>query len=230
MQMCPNSAGTRDSVAYPSITTSPLSMSTDFILPGRRKDHVPLSKASLAKAFAVSRASNPRNIEYPWYGYWCQTLVDLISEHERLLNIPQHLLYYTISDESEAENKAVDVTGDTSISSIPSVAATTSQPLGNEIIPDFAIIHVIFRWRDPDGPKRWRNVKIRHAGVPLLVEIKRAGGRSAKSLAETLVHMASTERGYVTGSLFVSHDSCSTICHSDGMHWSLVVLQDCDQR
>ena len=72
--------------------------------------------------------------------------------------------------------------GDISISSIPSVAATTPQPLAKEIIPDFAIIHIIFCWRDSDGPKKWRNVKIRHAGVPLLVEIKRAGGRSARSL------------------------------------------------
>lgn len=164
--------------------------SIDFILPGRRKDNVPYSKSCFAKAFATSRASNPRNIEYPWYGCWCQTLVDLISEHEQLLNIPQHLLYYTTSDESEADNTAVDDPGDISTSSIPSVATTTPQPLAKEIIPDFAIIRIIFRWRDQDGPKRWRNVKIRHAGVPLLVEIKRAGGRSARSLVETLVHMA----------------------------------------
>jgi hypothetical protein len=164
--------------------------SFNFILPGRRKDHVPLSKANLAKAFAVSRASNPRNVEYPWYGYWCQILVDLTSAHERLLNIPQHLLYYTLPAETEADSITVDDPGDTSISSIPSVAATTPQPFAYEIIPDFAIIRIIFRWREPDGPRRWRNVKIRHAGVPLLVEIKRAGGRSARSLVETLVHMA----------------------------------------
>ena len=164
--------------------------SIDFILPGRRKDHVPFSKASLAKAFAASRASNPRNVEYPWYGYWSQILVDLTSQYERLINIPQHLLYYTPA-EPEADNITVDASDpDTSISSIPSVAVTTPQPFAYEIIPDFAIIRLIFRWRDPDGPKRWRNVKIRHAGVPLLVEIKRAGARSARSLVETLVHMA----------------------------------------
>lgn len=69
------------------------------------------------------------------------------------------------------------------------MAATTPQPFAHEIIPDFAIIRIVFRWREPDGPKTWRNVKIRHAGVPLPVEIKRAGGRSARSLVETLVHM-----------------------------------------
>jgi hypothetical protein len=78
----------------------------------------------------------------------------------------------------------VDDSGD--ISSIPSVATTSPQPFAYEIIPDFAIIRIIFRWREPDGPKRWHNVKIRHAGVSLLVEIKRAGDRSARSLVETV--------------------------------------------
>ena len=67
------------------------------------------------------------------------------------------------------------------------------QPFAHEIIPDFAIIRIIFRWRESDGPKRRRNVKIRHGEVPLLVEIKRAGSRSARTLEETLVHMAQTE-------------------------------------
>ena len=163
--------------------------SVDFILPGRRHDSVPFSKASLGKAFATSRATNPRNIEYPWYGCWSQILVDLTSQYERLVIIPQHLLYYTPaeSDSLEADDITVD-DPDSSFSSIPSVATTAPQPFAYEIIPDFAVIRITFCWKS-EGPRTWRNVKIQHAGVPLIVEIKRAGSRSAGSLEETLVHM-----------------------------------------
>lgn len=33
------------------------------------------------------------------------------------------------------------------------LAATTPQPFAHEIILIFAIIRIIFRWREPDGPK-----------------------------------------------------------------------------
>lgn len=112
-------------------------------------------KPSLPLELPIRETLNIRGM-----GPGARRLVDLISEHERLLNIPQHLLYYTISDASEADNIAVDEPRDISISSIPSVATTTPQPLAKAIIPDFAILHIIFCWRDPDGPKRWRNVKI----------------------------------------------------------------------
>lgn len=164
--------------------------STDFILPGRRNDNIPFFKASLGKAFANSRATNPRNVEYPWYGYWSQILVDLTSEYRRLIVIPQHLLYYTSEEDTSKEDiSEEDITVDDPDTSIPSVI-TTPQPHAHEIVPDFAIIRIILRWRDPEAPKKWRNIKIRHAGVPLLVEIKRAGSRAATSLEETLVHMA----------------------------------------
>jgi hypothetical protein len=43
-----------------------LTMSSNFVLPGRRSN--PFAKTCLAKAYAYSRSCNPRNIEHPWYG------------------------------------------------------------------------------------------------------------------------------------------------------------------
>jgi len=176
---------------------------TDFILPGRGNSRFGVSfrKASLGRAFAESRATNPRNIEHPWYGLWSQILVDLTSQSGRLITIPQHTLYYTDiitedDNKSESNNKSAESDNKFSKSehdlntsfSNPSVANTTRQPLTRGIVPDFAVIHLTFRWRDPNAPS-WRKVKVGTAGVPLLVEIKRACSRSATSLERVLVYM-----------------------------------------
>jgi len=173
-------------------------LSTNFILPGRRATTNTYAKSCLAKAFASSKSPfcNPRNVEYPWYGLWCQILMDLTSDRLRLLTIPQHLLYYTepidaTSDISGEDDPKSDP--DVTVSSIPSATSTTPLPGANEIIPDFAIIHIKFRWLDSNGEKVWRNVKIQRAGVPVIAEIKRAGSRSSTTLETVLWNLTFTQ-------------------------------------
>jgi hypothetical protein len=165
--------------------------SQNFVLPGRRTTQTSYAKSCLAKAFAnsKSRFCNPRNIEYPWYGLWCQILMDLTSDRLRLLTIPQHLLYYIDPPEPKSDVSDEDEPNHEANTSIPSVASTTPLSSAKEIIPDFAIIRILFRWLNADGEKIWRNVKIQRAGVPLLTEIKRAGSRSATTLKFALWHL-----------------------------------------
>lgn len=197
-------------------------LSTDFILPGRRATSTPYAKACLAKAFATSKSRfcNPRNIEYPWYGLWCQILMDLTSDRSRLLTIPQHLIYYTEpleDDEDELNHDANDT-----ISSIPSATATTPLPGAKEIIPDFAIVRIIFRWLDAKGEKVWRNVKVQRAGVPVLAEIKRAGSRSSTALTSVLWHLTVAQAASMTQAAYLFRmipDQQSVILLACTGHW-----------
>jgi hypothetical protein len=115
--------------------------------------------------------------------------MDLTSDRLRLLTIPQHLLYYVEPPEPNSDVSDEDEPNHEADTSNPSVTSTIPLSSAKEIIPDFAIIRILFRWLNADGEKIWRNVKIQRAGVPLLAEIKRAGSRSATTLKFALWHL-----------------------------------------
>lgn len=156
-------------------------MSAQFILPGRLTNPLAFTKLQIAKAYALSRSCNPRNIEFPLYGLWSQYLMDLTSDSRFLIVIPQHLLYYVptedSSDSDEGDSNVEDL-ADTSISTIDSRPSTKPERSAKEILPDFAIIRVICRFRNYVLRPTYLNLKIRYAGVPILVEVKRGGSRS----------------------------------------------------
>jgi hypothetical protein len=154
-------------------------MSTQFILPGRQTNPLAHTKLNIAKAYALSRSCNPRNVEFSSYGLWCQYWMELTSDSRYLIVIPQHLLYYVPTGDSDEESSNDDdALANTTLSTIASGASTRAEKSAEEILPDFAIIRVKFRFRDAALRRTWRNVKIQYAGVPLLAEIKRAGSRS----------------------------------------------------
>lgn len=181
--------------------------STKFTLPGRRSGDISYAKSSLAIAYAHSRSCNPRNIEYPWYGLWCQILMDLTSDTKRLIVVPQHLIYYEPADDIPSpEGDKGHSKRSASISTIQSVA-TMAASSPREVIPDFAIFRIKFRWRSQACAFVWRNVKIQNLGAPLLMEIK-FPGTGRLGCASINQHVGSTKCCPAAGSILISHASC----------------------
>jgi hypothetical protein len=94
--------------------------------------------------------------------------MDLCEDHARLLTIPQFVLY-SIPDSADAlDDKDL---ANTTIESIASIASTVPEKSAEEVIPDFVIVHIIFR--HIAHMTSWRDIKIKYAGVPLIAEVKR---------------------------------------------------------
>ena len=106
--------------------------------------------------------------------------MDLTSDSKFFIVVPQHLLYYVPTEDSDDEESgsSVDDLANTTFSTIDSRPSTKAERSAEEILPDFAIIRVKCRFRNPALGRTYLNVKIRYAGAPVLVEVKRAGSRS----------------------------------------------------
>jgi len=110
----------------------------------------------------------------------------LTGDSKNLTVNPQYLLYYVLDEPSDEEGQGDgkdddeedDALANTTIETIESRTSTKAERTAEEIVPDFAIVRVMFRLRNEELRATWENVKIRHAGVPLLAEVKRAGRRS----------------------------------------------------
>jgi hypothetical protein len=136
----------------------------------------------------------------------------------------QHLLYYVDPPEPQSDVSDEDEPNHEANTSIPSVASTTPLSSAKEIIPDFAIIRILFRWLNADGEKIWRNVKIQRAGVPLLTEIKRAGSRSATTLKIALLHLIVAQAEAVRQAAYLFRmipDQQSVVLLACTGHWCL---------
>jgi hypothetical protein len=84
-------------------------------------------------------------------------------------------------------------TGNTTLSTIASATSTEHMRIVKEIIPDFAIIRMRSRLRNPARGRVWENLKIKSVGVPILVEVKPAASRSLTglpSLESTAIELA----------------------------------------
>ena len=123
--------------------------------------------------FAYSHISNSRNTEDHWYALWDRVLADLVADECRLLPVPQFVLWYVESnppdrpDREDSQDAGGDEeAGNTTIDSILSVASTVPQKSARELVPDFVVVRTMTR----------RNVKprkLKYAGIPILVEVKR---------------------------------------------------------
>ena len=115
--------------------------------------------------------------------------MDLTSDSRFLIVIPQHLLYYVPTEDSEdsASNSeegdsGIDDLANTTFSTIDSIPSTKPESSAEEILPDFAIIRVKCRFRNYVLSPTYLNLKIRYAGVPILAEVKRASSRSLQGV------------------------------------------------
>ena len=215
-------------------------MSTRFVVPGRRTNpKLSDTKFSVAKAYTLSRSCNPRNVESYSYGLWCQCWMNLTSESKNLIVIPQYLLYYVPDETSDEEDKE-DGKGDdeegnalanTTIETIESRTSTKAERRAEEIVPDFAIVRVMFRLRNVELKATWENAKIRHAGVPLLVEVKRAGRRSLTKvlfLKSTMIYMklAQDDLFRQAAYLFTMHprQQYVVLAACSGVYWSCRIV------
>lgn len=209
-----------------------MSVSTQFILPGRRNSPMAATKAALAWNYISSRACNPRNLEHRTYGLWNLYLIDLTTDSRTLLLIPQHILYYNPEDFEEDDNENQHP-GDTTVSTIDSIASTTPDNSTKQVIPDFAIIHIKYCLRNPAEPRTSRNVKVQHIGVPALAEGKRMGSRSSTTAigllqsTELEINLARTDLLKQAAYLFRMHskqESVVLIAFS-GRFWSCRVVR-----
>jgi hypothetical protein len=215
-------------------------MSTHFILPGRRTNpKLSATKFSVAKAYALSRSCNPRNVESYSYGLWCQCWTDLTGDAKNLTVNPQYLLYYVLDETSDEEDKGDgrgdeeedDALANTTIETIESRTSTKAERTAEEIVPDFAIVRVMFRLRNEELRATWENVKIRHAGVPLLAEVKRAGRRSLTKvlfLKSTMIYMklAQDDLFRQAAYLFTMHprQQYVVLAACSGIYWSCRIV------
>jgi hypothetical protein len=163
-----------------TLSHHPHVMPPEFIFPGHVLDPKAKRRTERAILFAYSHISNSRNIESPWYAVWNRVLADLIADHSRLLTVPQLVLWYIdpVPDRADRDHSQDSVedeeAGNTTIDSITSFASTVPEKSARELIPDFAIVRTMTR----------RTVtprKLRYAGVPLLVEVKRCPRRVENS-------------------------------------------------
>jgi hypothetical protein len=145
----------------------------DFILPGLRNNPTAVRKWMLALAYAYSRRWNPRRLEYHFYGIWNRVFSHLTDDQETLIIIPQSLIYYVDSPRNIA---------DISI-------GTFAEPDANDIVPDFAVAHVHYSWRQrvhtPDDLASlvlWDAMIVQYVGIPILVEVKRPPSRNLKGV------------------------------------------------
>jgi len=149
--------------------------------------------------------------------------MELTSDCKNLVVNPQHLLYYVPSEEDQRDGEGQNDDGDTdedenegedegengddansnhalantTMESLDSTTSTKPERSAEEIIPDFAIIRIIYGVQNTELKKTWVNVKIRHAGVPLLAENKCSGKRSlpkAPFLKSTTTFISTAQR------------------------------------
>jgi hypothetical protein len=158
--------------------------------------------------------------------------MELTSDSRHLIVIPQHLLYYIPADSGDDEGSDDDdVLANTTLSTIDSRTSTRAENSAEEILPDFAIIHVRYRFRNPALRRTWHNVKIQYAGVPLLVEIKRAGSRSlvgSEFLRSTNVEIqrAQSDLYRQAAYLFTMHprQQYVVLVACSGVYWSCRII------
>lgn len=61
-------------------------------------------KFQLSKSFCSSFRFNPRNLERPWYGLWCQILTDLVDKFDNMIVVPQFNLW-VLPDEEDSDSE-----------------------------------------------------------------------------------------------------------------------------
>jgi hypothetical protein len=185
--------------------------------------------------------------------------MELTNDSKNLVVNPQYLLYYVpdeIDDEVEEgeedmeghkddgedtdeenrdnydgqEGNFNDILVNTTIDTIESGASTKPERSAEEIVPDFAIIRFKYRFRDMEQRKTWENTKIRHAGVPLLAENKRAGKRSLTNVpflksTNRFIHRAQDDLFRQAAYLFTMHPRQQSVIlvACSGIYWSCMI-------
>lgn len=227
--------------------------SARWVLPGLRSiERHSFVKHALSFAYYQSYACNPRNLEHRSYGAWCDTLFNLICDLRHIIVIPQHLLDFTPVDDmdgivdaaSEASTKPSNQSfasqddifgeesgglGETSFSTAYSNTLTVPNSAARGIIPDFALVHLVFRRRSLAHTLSRDNVKIRNNGVPLLVEVKRLAKRTADNTKdiEVAIFKARTALYKQAAYLFCSHplQQSVVLVAAAGNWWSCRIMK-----
>ena len=150
--------------------------SNSWTLPGRLADGTQFSKikAMLASAFSYSRKYNSRNLESYWYGVYAETLTALVADVDSLVVMPQPAIWYWPNQDT---SKGSDV-----VESPVSDTSTTPENAVKESIPDFSIYFIKAIWRKSAPDRRFRHhfkhLRVIHAGIPVIVEVKRGAKRA----------------------------------------------------
>jgi hypothetical protein len=145
------------------------------------------------------------------------------------------------SDNTDGENKDEDdhdgeegnfndALQNTTIETIDSRTSTKPERSAEEIVPDFAIVHIKYRFRNMELRRTWDNIKIQHAGVPLLAENKRAGKRSLTKVpflksTNTFIHRAQDDLFRQAAYLFTMHPRQRSVVlvACSGIYWSCMI-------
>ncbi|KAG2133613.1 uncharacterized protein EDB93DRAFT_1254827 [Suillus bovinus] len=208
------------------------------------------NKTILGTSYARSRKFNSRNLEHYWYPLWAQTFSDLVANAPKLIVAPQFPIWFvdnhgsqqsqddseddgpedmveiaqTKQDDSgaiEAESGAVD-------SSVLS-KLTVPQRKANQVVVDFAIIHLMPQQED-DG--EW---EIAEASVVLLVEVKRSVSRSVQDDnldAKVLEQLTKAQNDLKkqAAHLFLSDENKQSIqvISAAGPYWSTTTINRAD--
>ncbi|KAG1720481.1 hypothetical protein EDB19DRAFT_1964635 [Suillus lakei] len=155
---------------------------TSWILPGRVNNPVMRYKAILETSLAFSRTFNSRNIEFPWYALWNQTLCDLVADVPNLIVTPQFPVCIAAQCKAVASKKPDDNEDEGGAGDI-SFASTVAEKHADSVVVDFVILNLTAQpqsgWKSRYGG--WR---IAAASVDLLVEVKRFASRSATGKAQ----------------------------------------------
>jgi hypothetical protein len=160
----------------PETQSNPI-QSTKFILPGIAALGTFASlKTELAYAFTFSYKTNIRNLENYSHGFWELVFAHLTFDLPRMIVVPQYVLYHKKWSGHAPSNPDPDAT-QASITTEPDATAQS-------VIPDFAVVQIRVKWASQNKSTTFRDAKIRGAGLPILIEVKRFCSRSLEEDTE----------------------------------------------
>ncbi|KAG1720479.1 hypothetical protein EDB19DRAFT_1964633 [Suillus lakei] len=168
-----------------------------WILPGQVINPVMKDKAILETSLTYSHTFNSRNIEFPWYALWAQTLSDLVADIPNLIVAPQFPVWFVpIHDEHEDEddgndpkeiiqlpeeqpkgpeqnapgNQADDKEVGCGVGDV-SFASTVPEKDADQVVVDFVILHLM-AVAQPQRRVHYGGWRITAVNIGLLVEVK----------------------------------------------------------
>jgi hypothetical protein len=134
------------------------------------------------------------------------------------------------NDDDEKDVNSNHALANTTIESLESTTSTKPEHSAEEIVPDFAIIRIKYGVRNMELKKTWDNVKIRHAGIPLLAENKRSGKRSLPNVlflksTTTFISRAQRDLFRQAAYLFTMHPRQQSVVlvACSGIYWSCMI-------
>ncbi|OCH85464.1 hypothetical protein OBBRIDRAFT_807503 [Obba rivulosa] len=151
---------------------------SEFPLPGRNKSEHARKKALITIALALGTGSNPRGLEYYWYGAWGRILHDLVEDILPILVAPQFYIFVGTDEKSRLEliRKNQDG-GDVPLGSPDSYHEAPEKHL----IVDFAMLNTRVRIEPSFDGDESGDIHVKYLRIPMLVECKPRPSRNQPS-------------------------------------------------